>query len=98
MAVFVDAPIHRYGRMVMCHMVADTSEELILMAERIGVGMRWLQHPGADKEHFDVCKSKRALAVAAGAQEVTSRHVVEVIRRKRADRMTSARPDARMAE
>ncbi len=81
----------------MCHMVADTSEELVLMAERIGVGMRWLQHPGADKEHFDVCKSKRALAVAAGAQEVTSRRIVEVIRRKRAERLANATPDARRA-
>lgn len=76
MSVYVDPAVHRFGRMVMCHLMADTPEELRAMADRIGIDQRWIQHPGEWHEHFDVCKSKRALAVAAGAIEVTSRQLV----------------------
>lgn len=68
MAVYVDDMRARYGRMVMCHMIADTDKELCDMAERIGVHARW--HQG---DHFDIALSKRALAVAAGAIEVTQK-------------------------
>ncbi len=69
--------------MKMSHMVADTTGELLDMATRIGLERKWLQCAGTPREHFDVCKSKRALAVAAGAQETTSKHIVEIIRRRR---------------
>lgn len=85
MAVYVDAPKHPVGRMVMCHMVADSSEELLEMADKIGVSRKWLQRGGSAREHFDVCKAKRALAVENGAQEVSSRHLVALIRRKSKD-------------
>lgn len=83
MAVYVDNARLPYGRMVMCHMVADTQGELLAMADRIGVARRWLQAQGTPREHFDVCLAKRALAVEAGAQEVTTREVAELIARKR---------------
>jgi hypothetical protein len=54
-------------------MTADTTAELLEMADRIGVARRWLQHPGTWKEHFDICLSKRAAAVVAGAIETTMR-------------------------
>lgn len=57
-----------FGRMVMCHMIADTAAELHAMADRIGVARRW--YPG---NHYDIALSKRALAVAAGAVEITWR-------------------------
>lgn len=76
MAVFVDDMKAPYGRMIMCHMGADTTEELLAMADRIGVARKWIQHPGTWREHFDVCQSKRALAVQAGAIEVTQRDFV----------------------
>ncbi len=84
MSVYVDSAIHRYGRMLMCHMVADTRLELLQMAATIGVNRKWLQHEGRPDEHFDVCKSYRADAIAHGALEVTSREIVAVIRKKRA--------------
>lgn len=81
--VYVDPAQHPYGRMLMCHMWADTTEELYAMAARIGVARKWVQYPGTPKEHFDVCKAKRAQAVAAGAQEMTSRDFVTHVRRRR---------------
>lgn len=72
MAVYVDDMQAAFGRMKMCHMFADSHEELVAMADTIGVARRWIQYPGHPvKEHFDICLSKRALAVRAGAQEVT---------------------------
>lgn len=41
------------------------------MADRIGVSRRWIQKPGTHKEHFDIAKAKRALALEAGALLVT---------------------------
>lgn len=81
--VVVDDMRAPFGRMVMCHMLADTTEELLEMADKIGVDRKWLQRPGQLGEHFDICKSKRALAVAAGAQEVTIQGVMDLMRRKR---------------
>jgi hypothetical protein len=75
MAVYVDEAKHEFGRMVTCHMMADTGEELLAMADRIGVARKWLQKPGTRHEHFDVCKSKRAEAISFGAIEVTGRQL-----------------------
>jgi hypothetical protein len=82
-SVYVDLPIHRFGRMLMCHMMADNTDELLAMADRIGVQRKWLQHPGEDREHLDVCKSKREAALAAGAISVNSRALVGIIRMRR---------------
>lgn len=73
MTVYVDAPVHTFGRMVMCHMVSPSLDELHAMAEMIGVQRKWFQDPRKPKisvPHYDVAKSKRALAVAAGAKEI----------------------------
>lgn len=79
MTVYVDNMRAHYGRMRMCHMIADTDDELRRMASRIGVADRW--HQG---DHFDVCLTKRAAAVAAGAIEISQRTLgVMVIRRRR---------------
>jgi len=65
MAVYVDDMRAPFGRMIMCHMIADTTAELLYMADRIGIARRWLQDAGTWKEHFDISLSKRALALAA---------------------------------
>ena len=87
MAVYVDHMKAGFGRMKMSHMVADSIEELLEMADRIGVARKWFQ-PGSHP-HFDVAQSKRALAVRAGAIEVDRKELVDVMKRYR-ERMESS--------
>lgn len=82
MAVIVDSVQIPYRGMLMCHMMADTTEELLAMADKIGVQRKWIQYPGTPKEHFDICLSKRNLAVAAGAKEVGHKEIVAMMRKK----------------
>lgn len=84
MGVYVDSEFIQYGRMKMCHMLADSQEELIAMAKRIGVNPKWIQHKGTPKEHFDICMSKRALAIEYGTEIIGRERLVEIIRNKRA--------------
>ena len=83
MSVYVDAARHSLGRMTMCHMMADTTDELLAMVDRIGVQRKWIQDAGTPREHFDVCREKRAEAVKAGALEVSTRDLFLLIQRKR---------------
>ena len=78
MVVYVDASVYPYGRMMMCHMMADTIEELHEMVDTIGVDRKHFQG-----DHYDICKAKRQLAVLAGAVEITGREMVGVRRRNR---------------
>lgn len=83
MTVYVDDMRARFGRMVMCHMIADTTEELLAMADTIGVSRKWIQKAGTAHEHFDIALSKRAAAVRAGAQEITYRELGMMLRARR---------------
>ncbi len=83
MTVYVDDMQAPFGRMKMCHMVADSTEELLAMADKIGVDRKWLQSPGTSREHFDIAMSKRALAVKAGAIEVTRKELGRITLAKR---------------
>lgn len=86
MTVYVDNMRAAYGRMVMCHMIADTDAELHAMADRIGVARRWHQAPPeASHSHYDIALSKRALAVAAGAVEITWRQLAYMRKRERVE-------------
>ena len=71
MSVYVDDMRAQYGWLVMSHMIADSTEELLAMADKIGVQRKWLQRPGTYQEHFDICQTKRKLAVKAGAIPIT---------------------------
>jgi hypothetical protein len=71
-SVYVDNWRADFGRMKMSHMMADSTEELLVMADKIGVPRKWIQKPGTRWEHFDVCASKRELAIRAGALEVSA--------------------------
>lgn len=87
MAVYVDEAKHPFGRMIMCHMMADTHEELLAMADKLGLNRRHLQKKGTIYEHFDLSKGYRAKAVKLGAVEVTSKELVQrMILNRRSDR------------
>lgn len=83
MSVYVDNMRAGYGRMTMCHMIADHTEELLEMVDRIGVQKKWIQNQGTPKEHFDVCLSKRQKAISLGAIEVTQMELARKITARR---------------
>lgn len=83
MSVYVDNMRAKFGRMIMCHMLADTTEELLAMADKIGVDRKWIQNPGTPREHFDIALSKRDAAIAAGAIDADKYDIVNVMQRKR---------------
>jgi Protein of unknown function (DUF4031) len=78
MSVYVDNYKACYGRMIMSHMMADTTEELLAMADRIGVQRKWLQKAGTYQEHFDVCQKMREMAIKAGAKAVTAKELARI--------------------
>lgn len=82
MAVYVDDMKASYGRMVMCHMVADTEAELHAMADKLGVDRKWYQYPHKSRHpHYDIALSKRVIAVRLGAEEISWRDSPTVTRR-----------------
>jgi hypothetical protein len=74
MAVYVDDARIPYRRMLMCHMLADTLEELHEMAERLGVREHFEQS-NRGVPHYDICRSKRRLALKLGAVEAGRREI-----------------------
>ena len=86
MTVYVDDVRHHFGRMVMCHMWADTVEELHDMADRLGLRRSWFQKPPkASWEHYDVSLGLKAKAIAAGAVLTDKYGPIEHIARLRGD-------------
>lgn len=79
MAVYVDDARNPLWRMLMCHMLADTEAELHAMAASIKVARKHFQ-----RDHYDICQAKRALAVTFGAVQITQRQAVKVRRAYRA--------------
>lgn len=88
MAVYVDnlrmaATVGRL-RANWSHLTADTTEELVEFAARLGLKPSWIQNPGhVWKEHFDVTDSKRELAIRLGAQPITLREACTLWAAKR---------------
>ena len=83
MSLYVDHARLPYRRMLMSHLLADTSEELRKAEKLLGLPTNSVQYLGTPKEHLDVCESKRATAIKMGAIEVTSKELVLLIRKKR---------------
>lgn len=85
MSVYVDRHRAKLGRMVMCHMIADTRNELHAMADRLGLRREWFQDcPPHSAPHYDVSQSKRAEALRIGAIDADRYLLVEMIKRGRA--------------
>lgn len=66
------------------HLTADSTEELLAFAAKLGLRPSWIQNPGhVWKEHFDVTDTKRALAIKLGAREITMREATALWAAKR---------------
>ena len=81
--VYVDTMRATFGRMVMAHMIADTHDELIAMADKIGVDVKWIQRRGHAYEHFDITLGRKKLAIQFGAKEITQREMLKIINAKK---------------
>lgn len=85
MAVYVDDFYKTgmgLGRMKMSHMIADSTEELLKMCDKIGVQKKWIQRAGTPREHFDIALNKRKLAIKHGAIEIGMRELVKMIKER----------------
>lgn len=85
--VYVDNMMAKFGRMKMCHLIADSDGELHAMADRIGVARKWWQsvEGGSSTSHYDICLSKKKLALQAGATEVSWRQASVMCLRRRVE-------------
>jgi hypothetical protein len=81
MAVYLDKARNRFGRMVMCHMVADSLGELHFMAELLGMRRQWFQP--VSFPHYDVCLMRRRRALELGAIEIDRRQLAAFMRERR---------------
>ena len=86
MPVYVDDPLWPFRGMIMCHMVADSLDELHTMAELVGMRREWFQDvPKASHPHYDLNQERRALALEFGAIYLPSKVLAKaVIARRKA--------------
>src|SRR5216684_8663325 len=92
MTVYVDDSLipAKVGRLESkwSHLFADSEDELHQFAAKLGLRREWFQE-AETTWHYDVTEGKRAQAVALGAQAVSYRQSVRIIRNRDARR---ARP------
>ena len=62
--------------MLLSHMAADTLDELHQMAGNIGVNRKHFQDK-IGKPHYDICQSKKEIALKFGAIEVDDKYIVK---------------------
>lgn len=85
MAVYIDKMNAKYKRMIMCHMFADSEDELKEMARKIGVDTKWIQYPGSYRVHFDICLAMKEKALSLGAVEITHIQLRALLKKKKRD-------------
>lgn len=76
--VYVDNMAVGFGRMIMCHCIADNQQELFEMMDKIGVNRKWVQDYNTPREHFDISLSKKKLAIQFGAKEINMRELATI--------------------
>lgn len=89
MTVYVGVPMWPFKHWIMCHMFADTDEELNAMAKKIGLRPEWIQAPrDSIGPHYDISENMRRAAIKKGAvacDDIRSEvDAFELVRRNRA--------------
>lgn len=74
MTVYVDTMQARFRGMVMCHMIADSEQELHAMAAAIGMHRKWYQ-----RGHYDISMDMKELAIRKGAREIGMRELAALV-------------------
>ena len=87
MSVYVDynqtcRPNKDWRYKYVCHMMADTIEELHSMAKKIGLKRKWFQDTNKRFPHYDLNPNKRQQAVKQGAIEKPSMELLKYFKRK----------------
>lgn len=83
MAVYLDNMCACYGKLAMCHMIADTEDELHAMAARIGVDRHQFHAASLYGAHYDVDGHQREQAIKGGAHAITWRQAAAMTLRRR---------------
>jgi hypothetical protein len=94
MAVYVDN-LRDYGwrHGPSCHLIADSVEELMEFAVRMGMRKEWFQ--AKSTPHFDLTADGRKLAVELGAIELDNRRLIGKIRELRKKRIEAEKLEGR---
>lgn len=79
MSVYVGVPMWPYRNMIMCHMVADSEDELDNFAFVLGLKPEWKQIPKRQTGigslvHYDISKGMRNEAIKLGAIPLDDLH------------------------
>ena len=74
MTVYVDTMQAPFRGMLMCHMIADSEEELHAMAAAIGMPRKSYQG-----DHYDVPMDLKQLALQKGAREIGMRQLAAMV-------------------
>jgi len=77
MSIYIDNMRASFGRMIMCHMIADTHDELIEMADKLTLNRKWLQQSNNHGEHFDISLGYKKRAIQFGAIEISMRELAQ---------------------
>lgn len=65
------------------HLTADTPEELLAFALKLGLRQSWVQYPGTYKEHYDLTEGMRQRALRNGAVAITLVEAGALLKAKR---------------
>jgi hypothetical protein len=74
MTVYVDTMQAPFKGMLMCHMIADSEQELHAMAAAIGMQRKWYQ-----RDHYDISMERKQLAIQSGAREIGMRELAAMV-------------------
>ena len=74
MTVYVDTMQAPFKGMLMCHMIADSEQELHAMAAVIG-----MQRKSYQRDHYDISMERKQLAIQSGAREIGMRELAAMV-------------------